>query len=164
MTTPFVSIAALVARGAFPAPGAIFINRRFDLALACGADGVQLPASGLPIAPIRAATGTALRLGRSTHSLDEIARARDDGADFVLFGPVFATPSKAGRIEPRGVSSLAAAVRVGLPVIAIGGVDADNAAAVASTGAHGLAAIRLFSDPARNSDRILSIRALWPEG
>jgi thiamine-phosphate pyrophosphorylase len=155
---------AVVARAAFPVPRLLFVNGRLDLALLAGADGVQLPASGLPIAAIRAAGGDRLAIGRSTHTLDEIVRARDDGADFVLYGPIFETPSKAGRIEPRGISSLAAAVRVGPPVIAIGGIDAGNAASVAAAGATGLAAIRLFARPDRDREALRALAALWPEG
>jgi thiamine-phosphate pyrophosphorylase len=152
---------ARAARGAFARPRTLLVNRRVDLALAADADGVQLPASGLPLAPVREAIGARLLLGRSTHAPDEVARARDEGADFVLFGPVFETPSKAGRMEPRGISSLAAAVRVGLPVVAIGGIDAGNAAEVQETGAYGLAAIRLFAEPRRDRERLLALAAAW---
>ena len=152
---------ATAARIAFPIPSLLFVSARADLALAVGADGVQLPASGLPLAPLRAAFGDRLTFGRSTHEIDEIRAARDDGIDFVIFGPVFSTPSKVGRIEPRGISSLAEAVRVGPPVIAIGGIDSTNAAAVAGTGAAGIAAIRLFADPGRDANRLREIAALF---
>jgi thiamine-phosphate pyrophosphorylase len=104
---------------------------------------------------------SALLVGRSTHSLDEVARARDEGCDYAVFGPIFATPSKAGRLEPRGISSLTEAVRMGLPVIAIGGIDESNAAEVVAAGAWGIAAIRLFARPADEEERLRRLAALW---
>lgn len=152
---------AIVARASLPAPSLLFVNSRADLALAAAADGVQLPASGLPLQPLRAAFGDRLGFGRSTHRIDEIRAAGDEGIDFVLFGPIFATPSKVGRIEPRGISSLAEAVRVGPPVIAIGGIDFTNAAAVAATGVAGIAAIRLFAEPTRDESGLRELAALF---
>jgi thiamine-phosphate pyrophosphorylase len=149
---------AVAARAAFPAPARLLAHGRLDLALAAGADGVHLAAEGLPAAPLRAAA-PALLLGRATHTVDEVARARDEGCDYAIFGPVFATPSKAGRLEPRGISSLAEAVRVGPPVIAIGGIDESNAAEVVAAGAWGIAAIRLFAEPGR----ISLLGTLWSD-
>ena len=115
---------AAAARRAFPPPRLLLVSGRADLALAAGADGVQLAADGLPLAAVRRAAAGALTLvGRSTHALAEIERAADEGVDFVLLGPVFATPGKVGPQPLLGVSSLAAAARLGVPVLAIGGVD-----------------------------------------
>jgi thiamine-phosphate pyrophosphorylase len=150
---------ARVARRAFPAPGRLLINARADLARAAGADGVHLPVSGLPAAPVRRALGAGPRLvGRSTHTLAEVERARDEGADYVLFGPVHETPSKAGRISPRGISSLAEACRLGLPVLALGGIDEPARAAEAiAAGAHGIGGIRGFLDAARTRAMVAAI-------
>lgn len=153
---------ATLARSQVGAPRSIWIHRRADIALAAAADGVQLPAAGAPLAPLRRRFGRQLRFGRSTHTLDEVHDARADGADLVIFGPVFATPSKAGLLEPRGLDTLAKAVEVGPPVLAIGGIDFENAAAVAATGAWGIAAIRLFGQPSRQAGRLRALRALWP--
>ena len=144
------------------APPSVWISRRADIALAAGCDGVQLPASGLPLAPLRRRFAGRLRFGRSTHTLDEVRQAASDGADLVIFGPIFTTPSKRGILEPRGLEALAAAVAIGVPLLAIGGIDAGNAAAVAATGAWGIAAIRLFAQPARDAAQIRSVRSLWP--
>jgi len=133
------------ARASFPAPGRLLGHRRFDLALAAEADGVHLPADGLPVAAVRGATSPSFVVGRSVHSLAEVDRARAEGADYVFFGPVFATPSKAGKIEPLGLDELAAACRRGLPVVAVGGVAPGNAAATLAAGASGVAAIRAFA-------------------
>lgn len=135
-------------RELLPAATAVLVNGRLDVALAAGADGVHLPAGGLPVAPLRAWAGRLGRrplVGRSTHTLGEVAAARDEGVDYVVFGPVFATPGKG---EPVGLAALAAAARLGVPVLALGGVDAARVAAAVAAGAHGVAAIRAFASPA----------------
>jgi thiamine-phosphate pyrophosphorylase len=116
----------------------VLINDRLDIALAASLDGVHLPANGLPAARVRPLVRV---LGCSTHSLEETLQAESDGADFVIFGPVFETPGKI----PVGLEALrkvCAAVRV--PVLAIGGITVGNTSAVQDAGASGIAAIRLF--------------------
>jgi thiamine-phosphate diphosphorylase len=118
----------------------ILINDRLDIALAANLDGVHLPSNGLPAARIRPFVRV---LGCSTHTLDEALQAERDGADFVIFGPVFETPGK----TPVGVDALrqvATAVRI--PVLAIGGITFENIPNVTEAGAAGMAAIRLFQD------------------
>jgi thiamine-phosphate pyrophosphorylase len=107
----------------------LFVNRRFDIALAAGADGVHLPASGLPLARVRTETPRGFRIGVSTHTCAEATRAIEAGADLVLIGPIFETPSKAPFGPPLGVEALA-----GLPpraghaceVLAIGGISEET--------------------------------------
>jgi len=156
---------AIAARACAGAPETLLINSRLDIALAAGADGVQLPATGLPIARVRRAlasvTSTPLLVGRSTHHPDEVRAARDEGADFALFGPVFETPSKAGVLAARGLAALKQAVDTGLPVIALGGIDAVHAERVLDQGAWGLAAIRWFADPAAASSDFAALNARW---
>lgn len=127
----------------------VLVNRRFDLALASRADGVQLPAQGLSPFTVRrhleARGRDWLLIGRSTHDLEEVRRAADEGADFVTFGPVFETPSKIGKLEARGLRGLEAAAAVGVPVLALGGIGPENAAHVLASGAWGFAAIRWFA-------------------
>jgi thiamine-phosphate pyrophosphorylase len=128
--------AALVAF-ARPLGAPVLINDRADVALAAGAAGVHLPAQGLSPADARALLGPQALIGVSCHSVEEIARA--GGADFCVFGPVFETPGKTAR----GLAALRLAARsIALPVLAIGGVDASNAAACLEAGARGLACIR----------------------
>ncbi len=145
----------------------LLVNARFDIALAADADGVHLPASGLPIDRVRGAFARSahrpLLIGRSTHTADEVRRAREEGADFVLFGPVFETPSKAGLIPARGLEGLKAAIACGLPVLALGGIDASNADQVLACGAWGLAAIRWFENPAAGRLDYSAFRARWEE-
>lgn len=150
---------AASARESFPAPRQLLVNGRADLAIAAGADGVHLPASGLPVAAARrVAAGRPLLVGRSTHDLDDVLRARDEGADYVVFGPVFATPSKAGRLEPRGISSLGAAAAIGVPVLAIGGFeDGERATQALAAGAWGVAGVRAFLDAARAAELVHAV-------
>jgi len=134
---------ARLARTLLPPPIPLLVNGRLDIALAAGADGVHLPADGVPAAPLRARFGAAgnLLIGRSAHSVAEVERARDEGADYAIFGPVYATPGKG---EPVGLAELARAAATGLPVYALGGVTLDRFGELAAAGAAGIAAIRLF--------------------
>jgi thiamine-phosphate pyrophosphorylase len=119
----------------------LLVNGRPDIALAAGADGVQVPEEGLPVAEVKRAFPS-LTLGASCHSLDAVRRAAGEGADFVLLGPVFATPGKEGRTL--GLELLAAAAAVAVPVHAIGGVTPARVPALRAAGARGGAAIRPF--------------------
>lgn len=155
----------LAARAAMPHPRVVLVNTRCDVALAGGADGVHLPASGLPPARLRATcdatAGRPFLIGRSAHSVEEVCRARDDGADFALYGPVFETPSKAGVIPARGLAALARAADCGLPVLALGGIDFSNARRALEAGAWGLAAIRWFADPVACASEYAALRLVW---
>ena len=123
----------------------LFINDRADVALAAGADGVHLPAESLPPAVVRAAFSDKLLIGVSVHSNDEAVAARDGGADLCVFGPVFDTPGKGparGLAELRQICSQAG----DMPVLALGGINEDNAEAAIRAGAAGIAAIRALND------------------
>ena len=120
----------------------LFINDRIDIALAVDAAGVQLGKTSLPIETARALLGPKKLLGLSIHSLEEVADAEDGGADFILFCPVYFTPSKARFGAPQGLSWLKKIVDVStLPVYAIGGITAKNALEVREAGARGIALI-----------------------
>jgi len=120
----------------------LLVNGRPDIALAAGADGVQLPEDGLPVADVKRAFPS-LTVGASCHSVDAVRRAAGEGADFVLLGPVFATPGKEERVL--GLDVLAAAASaVAVPVHAIGGVTPARVPALRAAGARGGAAIRPF--------------------
>jgi thiamine-phosphate pyrophosphorylase len=122
--------------------GRVLVNGRPDVAEALGAAGVQLPEAGLPVGEVRRAFPR-LVLGASCHGLESARRAEGDGADFVVLGPIFATPGKEGRaLGLPGLERVASAVRI--PVHAIGGVGTENVGAVAAAGARGMAAIRVF--------------------
>jgi len=115
------------------------VSARCDLARALEADGVHLPAQGLPIAAARRHLGPRALIGRSTHSPAEAAAAA--GADYLTFGPLWATPSKAGLGEPLGLEALAA-LDAPAPALGLGGVTPARAPALAAAGAWGLACIR----------------------
>lgn len=132
---------ARLARAALPPATRLLVNGRLDVAIAAGADGVHLPGDGVPVRPLRHRFGAGVLIGRSTHTLDEVRRARDDGADYVTFGPVYETPGKGA---PVGVAELARAAAVGIPVYALGGITLEKLGELAGAGAAGIAAIRLF--------------------
>ncbi len=132
-------------RGVLPS-SQLLANGRADLALAAGADGVHLPADGVPTSALRSRFGDRLLLGRSTHTVEEVAREAASGADYVTFGPVFASP---GKTAPVGLGALADATRLGVPVLALGGIGVEELPRVAAAGAAGAAGIRLFRDLAR---------------
>lgn len=156
------------ARGILPAGTGLLVNGRLDVALAAGADGAHLPADGVPLAALRALRkrfGPAVLLGRSTHSLEEVERAVRDGADYVTFGPVYATPSKAAYGPPVGLESLGRAARLGIPVYALGGVTLSRFDELAAAGAAGVAAIRLFQTaPSDLREIVRSARLRFPPG
>jgi thiamine-phosphate pyrophosphorylase len=122
----------------------LLVNDRVDVALAAGADGVHLPAAGLPPAEARRLLGPSALVGVSCHSAADVLRARDGGATYATFGPVHDTPSKRAFGAPVGVAALRDAARLGLPLVALGGVDAENAPEVVAAGAAGVAAIRAW--------------------
>jgi thiamine-phosphate pyrophosphorylase len=142
-------------RGAFA--GTLLVNGRADLAVAAGADGVHLPADGVPTAPLRARFPR-LCIGRSTHTLAEVEREAMAGADYVTFGPVLASPGKG---EPIGLAALARAASVGIPVIALGGIGPADLDAVARAGAAGAAGIRAFHDVDGLGDLVAAAQAAF---
>jgi thiamine-phosphate diphosphorylase len=121
-------------------PIRLFVNDRLDVALAAGADGVQLAGDSLPVDAARK-----LRpgwwIGRSVHSVDQARSAQAEGADYLLAGPVFETTTHPG-VTPLGIDPLREIVALGHPVIAIGGVTPERARDLARTGVYGVAAIR----------------------
>ncbi len=140
----------------------ILINGRLDVALAARASGVHLGSDALPLADAAAwcaihvpgfaranATTTQFLLGASCHSLAEAQTAERDGAHYIIFGPVFSTPSKTTYGPPQGLARMEEVCRsVRIPVLAIGGITLDNASACQRAGAAGIAAIRLFQESA----------------
>ena len=129
---------------AHASPTHLFVNDRLDVALAAGAAGVQLSTGGLTPRDARRLSAD-WWIGASVHTLEEAAAAREGGADYLLAGPVFATPTHP-EAPPLGVKGLVRFVALGLPVVAIGGVTRSNTRDVMATGAHGVAVIRALWD------------------
>jgi thiamine-phosphate pyrophosphorylase len=127
----------------------VLINDRVDVAVAAGADGVHLAANSLAADVVRRRFGNDFVIGVSTHSVAEAEQARDLGASFAVFGPVFSTPDKLKYGPPLGLGPLHRAVKASapLPVFALGGVDLRNFAECVAAGAAGLAGIRIFAEP-----------------
>ena len=123
----------------------LLVNDRIDVALAADADGVHLPAASWPIATARTLLGPRAWIGRSGHGAEEAAAAAAEGADYVVLGPIFATPSKEPYGAPLGTGVLAA-TRAAAPLVAIGGVTADRVPALRGAGAYGVAVIRAILD------------------
>ncbi len=120
----------------------LLINDRLDVALAAEADGVHLAGGSLPVAEARALLGPDRLIGVSTHHRAEVASAAGQGADFVTFGPVYHTPSKARYGSPVGLDRLReACAACPLPVFALGGVKHDRIADILNCGTHGIAMI-----------------------
>ena len=120
----------------------LMINDRVDVALACGADGVHLGQSDLPLAAARRLLGARRWIGVSTHDVEQARVAAAGGANYVGFGPIFATSTKRTGYSPRGLEGLRQVrAAVTLPIVAIGGIDFDNAAEVIAVGADAVAMI-----------------------
>ena len=138
----------------------LLINDRLDVALAVDADGVHLTTTSLPASVARRLLGPDRLLGVSTHNLAEAQAAAEEGADFVVFGPVFFTPSKASYGQPIGLDALRTVrTALGLPILAIGGIKKANLAQVIAAGADGIAVISAVisaDDPAAATQDLLA--------
>ena len=120
-----------------------FINDRFDIAIAVGADGVHLTQNSIPAAAVRKAVKKKLLIGVSTHSLKEAREAEKGGADFITVGPVYRTQSKLRYGKPMGLDTLKKITsRMSIPVFAIGGIKSSNIEYIKEAGAYGAAMIR----------------------
>ena len=125
----------------------VIVNGRADVALSAGAQGVHLPSAGLKPSDIRPWVPDRFIIGVSVHSCSEALQAESDGADYVLLGSIYPTPSKSGYGRPLGVAVLLETCkRIRLPVFGLGGIDADRIKAVWAAGASGVAAIRMFQE------------------
>jgi len=138
----------------------LLINDRIDVALGVDAYGVHLGGSSMPAGVARRLLGSDKLIGVSTHSVHEAQAAERAGADFILFGPVYSTASKAAYGDPQGARALKEVVeKTSLPVYAIGGIKAENITAVKGTGSRGVAlisAVMSAADPKRAAQEILA--------
>lgn len=120
----------------------LIVNDRVDLMLALNLDGVHLRSDSLPLLPVRQLIGPRRLIGISTHSVEDVRRANQGGADYVVFGPIFETSSKRSFGPPLGLNLLADVCRrSSIPVLAIGGITCERVRDVRRAGAHGVAVI-----------------------
>jgi thiamine-phosphate pyrophosphorylase len=143
----------------------VLVNERLDVAVAANAAGVHLGEKSLPLEMVVEWRGSAGRsdflIGVSCHSLESARAAERGGADYIFFGPVFETPSKAAFGAPQGTERLReVCASVGIPVLAIGGVNLENARASITAGAAGIAAIRLFQDAKNEAELVAMLKAI----
>jgi thiamine-phosphate pyrophosphorylase len=143
----------------------LLVNDRADLARAANASGVHLTTQSLDTAVVRRSFGDDFLIGVSTHNVDEVSSARNAEADFVVFGPLFATPSKQSYGEPVGLERLRQAVSqvAPFPVLALGGIGLGEVSECFRAGAAGIAGIGLFSDRSRVPSVVNTIRELYLE-
>jgi thiamine-phosphate pyrophosphorylase len=141
----------------------LIVNDRADVALAVGADGVQRTTTSLTVTDILAIADKRLRVGASVHALEEARAAAAAGADWLVFGPVYDTPSKRAWGPPQGLVALErVAGAVTVPVIAIGGITPERVGEVKGAGARGVAVISAIlgaASPAAATRRFLAALA-----
>jgi len=144
-----------------PPEAAVFVSGRPDIAAAAGAQGVQLGSGDLAPADARRVLPRGW-IGRSVHSVEEASVAVDEGADFLVVGIIYPTPSHPERL-PAGPGLVSAAARLGRPVIAIGGVTPERVPELKAAGAYGVAAIRALWQAPDPAAATLALLAPWAE-
>jgi thiamine-phosphate pyrophosphorylase len=142
----------------------VVVNDRVDVALAAGADGVHLAGHSMPVQVVRRFVPRAFLIGVSCHSLEEAMAAQSGGADYLVLGPVFETPSKLGYGPPLGLEKLHDVTsRIRIPVLALGGITVDRVRLCLEAGASGIAGIRIFQDCESVPERVRELRAQLEE-
>ncbi|MDN3515018.1 MAG: thiamine phosphate synthase [Candidatus Brocadia sp.] len=141
-TSELYSLACELRKITFDFNANLIINDRVDIALSVGADGVHLGWQSLPFDITRRLLGSEKLIGISTHNRQEALQAQGHGADYITFGPVFNTPSKAGLLKPTGAEEIQnLKSEVTIPVIALGGIHKNNVETILNKGADGIAVI-----------------------
>ena len=162
-TRHLAAVAARFVALARPAEAAVLVSGWPDVAAAVGAQGVQLAATDLAPADARRVLPRGW-IGCSVHSEPQAIAARDEGADFLLVGPIYPTPTHPDH-PGAGAALVRACAALGLPVIAIGGVTAERVPELVAAGAYGVAAIRALweaEDPARAAMEVMEAISRWP--
>ena len=139
----------------------VIVNDRLDVALAANAHGVHLGTRSMPVQVVRRMAPADFKLGVSCHSLVEARAAEAAGADYILLGPIFSTPSKLQYGAPLGLATLHdVTAQVQIPVFALGGMAAERIPACRENGAAGIAGIRIFQDGESIEETVRRLRAL----
>jgi len=140
----------------------IVVNDRLDVALAAGAHGVHLGGKSMLVEQVRSATSaleSGFWVGSSCHSAAEVLAAETAGADYVVIGPVFETPSKVGYGPPLGLGVLREAARQSrVPLLALGGISPERVRSCLEAGATGIAGISIFQDCSCVSERVRELK------
>ena len=143
----------------------LLVNQQIEVALACGADGVQLGEEAISVESVRKQVGDQLLIGRSVHSVESALEAEEQGADFLIVGTIFPTVSKPG-VAPAGLEILSrVAAAITIPFLAIGGVNKDNVAQVMEHGSSGAAVISAIlgaAEPKQAAHDIIEEMGLAP--
>jgi len=120
----------------------LFINDRVDVAVAVDADGVHLGHQSMPVGATRKIVGTSILIGVSTHNAEEAKAAQVGGADFITFGPIYETPSKANLVDTVGIDGLIkASSGVKIPIFALGGIKSGSIGNILASGVYGISMI-----------------------
>ena len=144
-----------------PARATVLVNDRLDVALAAGAQGVHLGVHSMPVQVVRRIAPRPFVLGVSCHSLSEAMAAESGGADYLVVGPVFETPSKLRYGPPLGLETLKEIIaQITIPVLALGGITVERVRPCLEAGASGIAGIRIFQDCDSVQERVRELRAL----
>lgn len=142
VTRDFVALALAVKDLLAPFDVPLVINDRLDVALACGAQGVHLGQSDMPVALARQLLPPEVFIGLSVENLGDVVRAAGQAVDYLGISPVYATPTKTDTAAPWGLAGVQQVrAMTGLPLVAIGGIHQSNAAVVLQAGADGLAVV-----------------------
>jgi thiamine-phosphate pyrophosphorylase len=156
----FVESAVVFAQGSGTR---LVVNDRLDVALAAGAEGVHLGTQSLPAPAVRKTAPEGFLMGVSCHSREDVLTAEAAGADYVVLGPIFETPSKIAYGPPLGLDTLRQTAGVArIPILALGGIGIERARECIEAGAAGIAGIRIFQDALSLAARAREIRARFP--
>ncbi|MGH9327377.1 MAG: thiamine phosphate synthase [Terriglobia bacterium] len=154
-TRALCELAELAVASARKGASLIVINDRLDIALASGASGVHLGSHSLTASAARSIAPEGFLVGVSCHSLDQARAAESMGADYLLLGPIFETPSKLAFGPPLGEAKLKKVIEeVKVPVLALGGITPERIPACIEAGASGIAGIRIFQEAPTLSERV----------
>lgn len=138
----------------------VVVNDRLDVALALGAAGVHLGTQSLPARAVRACAPQSFLIGVSCHSMEEALEAESAGADYIVLGPVFETPSKLPYGPPLGLGKLReVTARLKVPALALGGITVQRVKSCLAAGAAGIAGISIFQDCVSLEARVRELRA-----